>query len=40
MLRDGLRGTTMEAIARQAGIAKATLYAQYPDKEAVFVGIR
>ncbi|MCZ4347654.1 TetR/AcrR family transcriptional regulator [Devosia neptuniae] len=39
MLRDGLRGTTMEAIARQAGIAKATLYAQYPDKEAVFAGI-
>jgi len=39
MLRDGIRGTTMEAIARQAGIAKATLYAQFPDKEAVFAGI-
>lgn len=39
MLRDGLRGTTMEAIAREAGIAKPTLYAQFADKEAVFTGI-
>ncbi len=39
MLRDGLRGTTMEAIARQAGIAKPTLYAQFSDKDAVFVGL-
>ena len=39
MLRDGLRGTTMEAIAREAGIAKPTLYAQFADKEAVFAGI-
>lgn len=39
MLREGIRGTTMEAIARQAGIAKATLYTQFPDKEAVFGGI-
>jgi len=39
MLRDGLRGTTMEAIAREAGVAKATLYAQFPDKLAVFAGI-
>ena len=36
MLRDGLRGATMEAIAREAGIAKATLYAQFSDKDAVF----
>ena len=35
-LRDGLRGATMEAIARQAGVAKATLYGYFPDKEAVF----
>jgi AcrR family transcriptional regulator len=39
MLREGLRGTTMEAIARAAGIAKPTLYAQFADKEAVFTGI-
>jgi AcrR family transcriptional regulator len=39
VLRNGLRGTTMEAIAREAGIAKPTLYAQFPDKEAIFVGI-
>lgn len=39
ILRDGLRGTTMEAIAREAGVAKATLYAQFPDKTAVFAGI-
>lgn len=35
VLRDGLRGATMEAIAREAGIAKATLYAQFSDKDAV-----
>lgn len=29
----------MEAIAREAGIAKPTLYAQFPDKDAVFVAI-
>jgi AcrR family transcriptional regulator len=39
VLRNGLRGTTMEAIAREAQIAKPTLYAQFPDKDAVFVGI-
>jgi len=35
-VRNGLRGTTMEAIAREAGIAKPTLYAQFADKQAVF----
>ncbi|MGV8853623.1 MAG: TetR/AcrR family transcriptional regulator [Devosia sp.] len=39
MLRNGLRGTTMEAIARQAEIAKPTLYAQFADKDAVYAGI-
>ncbi|KKC32658.1 TetR/AcrR family transcriptional regulator [Devosia psychrophila] len=39
VLRNGLRGTTMEAIAREARIAKPTLYAQFPDKDAIFVGI-
>ncbi len=39
MLRDGLRGATMEGIAKAAGIAKPTLYAQFADKDAVFVGL-
>jgi AcrR family transcriptional regulator len=39
ILRDGLRSTTMQAIAREAGIAKPTLYAQFPDKDAVFSAI-
>lgn len=39
VLRNGLRGTTMEAIAREAQIAKPTLYAQFADKDAIFVGI-
>lgn len=36
MLKTGLRAATMEAIAKAAGIAKPTLYAQFSDKEAVF----
>lgn len=32
----GLRATRMEAVARAAGVAKATLYSRYPDKEALF----
>lgn len=39
VLRQGLRGTTMEAIAREAHIAKPTLYAQFADKDAVYTGI-
>lgn len=39
MLKHGLRGTSMEAIAREAGIAKPTLYAYFPDKNAVFVDL-
>ena len=35
-LKHGLRGTSMEAIARAAGVAKPTLYAYFPDKAAVF----
>jgi AcrR family transcriptional regulator len=34
-LKHGLRGTSMEAIARAAGVAKPTLYAYFPDKSAV-----
>ena len=32
----GPRGATMQEIARRAGVAKPTLYAYFPDKEAVF----
>ena len=39
VLKHGLRGTSMEAIARQAGVAKPTLYASYPDKPAVFAAL-
>jgi AcrR family transcriptional regulator len=39
VLRQGLRATTMEAIAREARVAKPTLYSYFPDKEAVFQGI-
>lgn len=35
-LRNGLRGTSMEAIAREAGVAKPTLYAYFSDKDLVF----
>ena len=31
----GFDGTTMEAIAAQAGVTKATLYLRYPDKGAL-----
>lgn len=35
-VRNGLRRTSMEAIAARAGIAKPTLYAYFADKAAVF----
>ena len=35
-LANGLRGTSMEAIAREAGVAKPTLYAYFADKDVVF----
>ena len=39
ILLNGLRATTMEAIAREARVAKPTLYGYFPDKEAVFGAI-
>ncbi|HVY52763.1 MAG TPA: helix-turn-helix domain-containing protein [Devosia sp.] len=39
MLRHGLRGASMEAIARAAGIAKPTLYAYFPHKSAVYAAL-
>ena len=38
-LRNGLRAATMEALAREAGVAKGTLYAHFSDKDAVFDGV-
>jgi len=38
-VENGYDGTTMEAIARAAGITRRTLYARYPDKRAVFVDV-
>ena len=35
-LANGIRATTMEAIAREAGVAKPTLYGRFSDKETVF----
>lgn len=35
----GYRVTSMEAIAAQVGIAKTTLYARYPDKQALFKAV-
>jgi len=32
----GFRGATMEAIAQEAAVAKATAYSYFPDKEAMF----
>ncbi|GGA55664.1 TetR/AcrR family transcriptional regulator [Pelagibacterium lentulum] len=39
ILRNGLRGTTMEAIAKEARVAKPTLYKHFSDKDAVFSAI-
>ena len=38
-LKHGLRGTSMEAVAKAAGVAKPTLYAYFPDKNAVFLAV-
>jgi AcrR family transcriptional regulator len=35
----GYDGTTMEAVARHAGITRRTLYARYPDKKTLFVDV-
>src|SRR5262245_63519356 len=35
-LRNGYAGTTMEDIAALAGLAKRTVYNNYPDKDALF----
>lgn len=39
LLKQGWRGTSMEAIAARAAIAKPTLYAYFPDKVAILAAI-
>ncbi len=36
---NGFDGTKMEAVAAAAGVTKRTLYAKYPDKEALFAAV-
>lgn len=38
-LRDGFEPTTMDAIAREAGVSKATVYAHAKNKQELFAGI-
>lgn len=38
-LRDGYAGASMDAIAREAGVSKATLYSHFRDKEDLFGAI-
>lgn len=37
--RDGLQKGTVDKIARQAGVAKGTVYEYFPSKEAIFEGV-
>lgn len=36
LLRDGIAATTLDAVARQAGMSKAALYYYFPSKDALF----
>ncbi len=38
-MANGFAATSIEAVARGAGVAKRTLYARYPDKAALFVAV-
>ncbi len=38
-LRDGFAGASTDDIAAEAGVSKRTLYAYYPSKEDLFVGV-
>jgi AcrR family transcriptional regulator len=38
-LEHGFSGTTMDGVARAAGVTRATLYARYPDKQSLFVEV-
>jgi AcrR family transcriptional regulator len=36
LLRNGIAGTTLEAVAREVGVTKAALYYYFPSKDALF----
>jgi len=38
-MHQGLQGTTMEQIAKEANVSKLTLYRRYPDKDALFTEV-
>jgi AcrR family transcriptional regulator len=38
-LRDGFEGASVDDIAREAGVSKATLYSYFPDKRVLFVEV-
>jgi TetR/AcrR family transcriptional regulator, mexJK operon transcriptional repressor len=38
-LRDGYEGASVDDIAREAGVSKATLYAYFPDKRLLFLEV-
>lgn len=38
-LRDGFEGASVDAIAREAGVSKATLYSYFPDKRVLFMEV-
>ena len=38
-LRDGFDGATVDDIAREAGVSKATLYSYFPDKHRLFLEV-
>lgn len=38
-MRDGYEGASVDAIARAAGVSKATLYSYFPDKSALFIEV-
>ena len=38
-LRNGFAATSIESISAKAGVSKRTLYARFPDKDAVFLAV-
>ncbi|SMX39460.1 TetR/AcrR family transcriptional regulator [Maliponia aquimaris] len=38
-MRDGFEGASVDEIARQAGVSKATLYSYFPDKRLLFIEV-
>lgn len=38
-MAEGVQGTTMEEIAREADVSKLTLYRRYPDKNTLFTAV-